>query len=58
MASYAYFRKDEPLPFPVDKVREAIEIVWADTLGNAMDAVDRAGMHMETESDRQLLEQL
>ena len=51
VASYAYFRRQESPPFAVDQIKEAIELVWADTFGKPMDEVDRCGMYMATKED-------
>ena len=48
VASYARWRKDEPLPSSLSdtKVIEAIEVMWKDTFGVEMDFVEYGGMHM------------
>ena len=46
IASYAYFRKNEPMPWPESRVIEAIERVWRLTFEEDMDWTHMAGMRM------------
>ena len=58
VTSYAYFRGNDVPPFTPDDVKEAIELVWQDTFGKPMDEVDRAGMYIATEEDKQHLREI
>ena len=49
LASYATWRKEEPLPESLSSARitEAVALVWEDTFGSPMQWYEKCGMHMQ-----------